>query len=107
MLPGLAAAGRLSSQRVLLENESFAKRARLDGSTLLPLRRFVRALPEEDQHVRVVDRHPSSHWPRLRGMARQFLHLRPAGTPGELSHSQEVAQNRSDQAVRIDRGSGG
>src|SRR5688500_9441621 len=56
MLPGLAGAVRLSKQPALLENESFANQARLDGSGLLSLRRaVVRArAPEKDQRLRMV-----------------------------------------------------
>src|ERR1039457_3022919 len=99
MLPGPAAAVRLSKQHALLENESFAKRARVDGSRLFSLRGVVRAPTAEKQSVRMVGRNPSPHWSCLRCVARKFLHFRPAGTTGQLPHSEKAAQDRSDQAL--------
>ncbi len=80
----------------LLENESFAKRARVDGSRLFPLRGLVRASPAEKQPVRLDDRHPSPDRSRLRRLAREFLHLRPTGAAGQLSHPEKAAQDRAE-----------
>ena len=40
-------------------------------------------------------------------MAGEFLYFRSAGASGELSHLTKAAQNRSDEAFRIDRRTGG
>src|SRR5205823_4267474 len=103
MLPGLAAAAHLSKRRVLLENESLAKPAGLDGSGLHSLRGHIPASAAKKQPLRLVGHNPSSDWIRLRGVARQLLHFLATGAPGELSHSQKAAQNRAEQTLRIDR----
>src|ERR1700731_653304 len=92
MLPGPAAAARLSKQRALLENESLATRPRLDGSGLYSLRGRVPASAAKKQPLRLVGHNSSPDRVRLRRVARQFLHFLATGAARELSHSQEAAQ---------------
>src|SRR5438067_8515015 len=103
MLPGLAAAAHLSKQHVLLENESLPKLAGLDGSGLHSLRGRLPASAAKKQPLRLVGYDSAPHWICLRGVARQLLHFLATGAPGELSHPQEAAQNRTEQTLRIDR----
>src|SRR5207237_8152394 len=80
MRPGLAAAGPLSKLLALLENESFAQRAPIDGSGLLSLPRSIRSPTGKDQPFRLVNRDPSPHWFDLCNLAREFLYFRSTGT---------------------------
>src|SRR5437763_6037989 len=72
MRPGLAAAAHLSTQRVLLENESLPKLAGLDGSGLHSLRGCVPASAAKKQPLRLVRHDPAPDRVRLRGVARQL-----------------------------------
>src|ERR1017187_1261438 len=96
MLRAPAAVVHRSKPPSPLEIEGFS-RFRLNGSRSFSLRRAVRtrAAAPPDQLFRLGDRDPASHRFSVRGLARRFLHYRPARASGQLPDSEEAAQGRA------------
>src|SRR5437588_9222339 len=100
-----AAVGRHSKWRSKRPSGSDLERARfhparLDGLRPLSVRRTVRAArAAPNQLLRLDGRDFTADGVRVCRLARQFLHLQPTRTAGQLSYSAEAAQDRAAQAI--------